>query len=420
MSSNWVASLLHENAISRVLWVSGRDLLLPNRNARIAWLRRKLASYSPSESARIESRVVLTDWHELERQKLGGPLVVSLDFDLFCHDPGTPPERFVDEVAAWLGRQRSGLVTLALSAAYEQDASSAWSRLERFVVAYGRAARPAAWFLEAGPRNTQAEGLEEGEAWRSWENRRDVFGRRDATFFPGAGIWISPPPGLRASLLALSIKPGDETTRDILPAWRDDDLACLEAAFPDAATDEALAAAAAAIEDSWNGGIVLRPKESSAGIGLALRMQKKGSDRGCLALYRGVADPVAAAAYCARLAAKDPRYPAVLREERGALDLELSVFGPWRDMAGPLDFKPGFDSLMLIDGRELTLLQAPVAVERGYGREEFLSRLSNKAGLGLDGWRNKGLRFMRAATIWSRRPLIVIETGPDYQKYEKK
>ena len=75
---------------------------------------------------------------------------------------------------------------------------------------------------------------------------------------------------------------------------------------------------------------------------------------------------------------------------------------------------------MLVDGDKLTLLQAPVASERGYGREEFLARLSNKAGLGEGDWKGRGLRFLRAATIWSRRPLSAVEASPCYQKYEKK
>lgn len=420
-SSNWVGLLLRDRAVSRVLWVSGRDLLLPNRNARLAWLRRKLASFPPSEASRIESRITLADWHELEKKRLGGPLIVSLDFDLFCHDPGNPPERFVDEIGAWMRRQSPGLVTLALSAAYEGDAPSAWSRLERFAALYGRGASGrAAWFLEAGSRDPAAEGEEERTAWRLWDSRREAFGRRDAAFMPGAGIWISPPTGLRAALLRLGIRPGDETAKDMLSGWRDGDRADLERRFPQSATDEALAAAAVALEEVWRGGAPIPLKPGAAASGLALRIQKNGSDRGCLALYRGVSDPLAAAAYCASLAARDPRYPAVLSVERPALDLELSMFGPWREMSDPRDFRPGLDSLMLVDGDKLTLLQAPVASERGYGREKFLARLSNKAGLGEGGWKGRGLRYMRAATIWSRRPLSAVEASPCYQKYEKK
>jgi AMMECR1 domain-containing protein len=53
-----------------------------------------------------------------------------------------------------------------------------------------------------------------------------------------------------------------------------------------------------------------------------------------------------------------------------------------------------------------TLLQASLAVERGYDREAFLRVLSRKAGLGEDGWKRGGPTFRRAATIWYLRPMI--------------
>jgi AMMECR1 domain-containing protein len=57
-------------------------------------------------------------------------------------------------------------------------------------------------------------------------------------------------------------------------------------------------------------------------------------------------------------------------------------------------------SLILEDSDgEKTLLQATIALERNYTREEFLARLSNKAGLGLDGWKNNALHFYRAPTV---------------------
>ncbi len=420
LSANWVARFLSDDRDARVIWVSGLDLVAPNRDARLAWLRRGLVSFAPGEAARLESRVELATWHELEERDLGSPLVVSLDFDIFCHDQGSLSERFLDEIGAWTRRQNPGLATLALSAAYEDDPSSAFGRLGRFVAGWSADARRSAWFLEAGPRNPKPEGREEREAWRLWEERPDVFKGPDAAFFPGAGIWIAPPEGLLSVLLALGARPGDETAKDVLSGWRDADIAELGRRFPQVAMDALLAASASALEDAWKGKNPTMPESGTSGLGLALRIQSDGRDRGCLALYRDVADPVAAAAYCARMAARDPRYPAVLPEEAPGLDLELSLFGPWRAMKGPLDFRPGLDSLIMIKGRDVTLLQAPVAVQHGCGREEFLARLCGKAGLGPELWRGHGLRFMRSATIWSRRSLASIEDGSDHQKYEKK
>ncbi len=420
LSSNWVGRLIVEGTVSRVLWVSGRDLLLPNKNARIAWLRRKLKAFSPSEAKRIENATTLADWDSLEKQRIAGPLVVSIDFDLFCHDPGSSPERFVDEIAGWTAKQRPGLVTIALSSIYQDKAEPAWKYLGRFVKSYGDEARNSVWFLEAGDSDPATEGIEERDAWRHWELDRETFGRRNESFLPGASIWIAPPLALRETLLGLRVRAGDTNAKDSIASWRDADLARLESEFPQASTDSALAAAAASLEAFWNGKAVPIPDGGQGNIGIALRIQADGGDRGCFALYRGLADPVTAVAYLVQLAADDPRYKEVLASEKPNIDLEISVFGTWHEMEEPYDFRPGLDSLLLMDGTRTTLLQAPIAAERGYGREEFLSRLSNKAGLGLEGWTQPGLRFARATTIWSRRSLASIETTLVYQKYEKK
>ena len=69
-------------------------------------------------------------------------------------------------------------------------------------------------------------------------------------------------------------------------------------------------------------------------------------------------------------------------------------------MSSSLDFEPGLHSLLLQtpDG-EITLLQAAIALEREYTKEEFLQRLSNKAGLGFEGWQNPDNKYLRARTI---------------------
>ena len=410
-SAAWVGRLLLEGRLARVLWVSGRDLLLPNRNARMAWLRRKLAPFPPADAASIASRMELVDWADLRERSLGGPLVVTLDFDLFAHDPGEPPERFVDEIADWLGRQRPGLVTLALSAAYERDPAEAWGWYERFITRYAPVARHPRWSLEGGPRPRKAEGGEEAAAWAKWAADPPAFSGPGARFLPGAAIWLAPPASLRRLLLSLDVKAGDAEAADAIAGWRSPDMAAIEAAATPAGIKGILEAAAEGLENHWRGRDLAPPPAGAARAGLDLRLLEGGKDRGCLALYAGVGDTAAAASYCAQRAAADPRYPPVLSSERPLLVLELSLFGPWAGMSGPLDFRPGADSLLLVDGREVTLLQASVAAERGYGREEFLERLSSKAGLGAEGWRRPGLRFEKAATVWTQDTLAGIEAG---------
>jgi len=405
LSSNWVGKLLKDGTIERVVWVSGRDLLLPNRNARIAWLRRTLRHYAPSEASLIESKIELADWHSLRARSIPGSVAITVDFDSFSHDPGDPRERFVDEIAEWIAREKPELLTLSLSAAYQNNPDIGWSCLERFIAAYSGKATRSSWYLESGPYGQKSEGTEELAAWREWYSRRDVFGRRNMSFLPGASIWIAPPLTLRERLLSLSLRPGDETAVDIITGWADGGASAMERTYPSSVTDEALAAAAASLRAGWSGAPQALPKSGSGNFGLAVRLQSDGADRGCFAVYQGLSDLVSSAAYCARLAAKDPRYPEVQSREASSLDFEVSIFGPWEAMKGPEDFLPGLDSVLLKSGNETTLLQASVAAERGYDRVAFLSRLSNKAGLGIDGWKKPGLVFYRAKTVWSRRPL---------------
>jgi AMMECR1 domain-containing protein len=407
-SANWAGVLLEKGLLAKVVWVSGRDLLLPNRNSRIKWLRRCLRGFGPSEASRIEERVTLLDWSELRNLRPRAPLIVSLDLDILCHDPGDPPERFLDELIGWIAERRPRLVTVALSAAYQREAPLAWSALERFALDFPD--KTSSWYLEAGSQAPNAEGGEERAAWQLWSGFPDSFGRYGEGFWPGAGIWVCAPQALRASLTRRGIRAGDETAAAVISGWSDPDRAALEREFPEAGLGS-LAAAADSLESAWRGGKLPEPPPGRRDLGIALRVLNKGLDRGCLALYEGVTDPEAAIRYCAQRAAGDPRYVPVAPVERPDLDLEISVFGPWREMSGPLDFRPGCDSVLLCDMGRTTLLQASLAVERRYDREAFLRVLSRKAGLGEEGWKRPGLGFRRAVTIWYRRSLTSIEEG---------
>ena len=116
-SVNWVGKLIEEDYVKKVIWLSGKKLLLPNRNARMAWLERSIKNAYPQTADKMRQAVQLVDWDDLQAVELTGPFAITLDFDVFMKDPGNPPELFVDELCNWIQKQKPELVTLAFSAA---------------------------------------------------------------------------------------------------------------------------------------------------------------------------------------------------------------------------------------------------------------------------------------------------------------
>ena len=68
-SVNWVGKLIEEDIVKEVFWLSGKKLLLPNRNSRMAWLERSLKNAYPATADKIRDAVTLVDWYDLQKIK---------------------------------------------------------------------------------------------------------------------------------------------------------------------------------------------------------------------------------------------------------------------------------------------------------------------------------------------------------------
>ena len=91
---------------------------------------------------------------------------------------------------------------------------------------------------------------------------------------------------------------------------------------------------------------------------------------------------------------EDPRFPPLEPEELAELRIEVSVLSAPRPIAGPADFVPGREGLILEwHGRSAVFLPQ-VAVEQGWDRETTLTQLARKAGLEPAAWRDPACRFM--------------------------
>ena len=412
-SANWVGRLVEEDSVKKVIWLSGKELQLPNRNSRMAWLERSLNNTYPETAEKIRRAVELVDWNDLQKLRLrkkdetaGGvqsPFVISLDFDLFTKDPGEVPETFVDELAGWIQKQKPELVTLAFSAAYQPQPQKAWTWLKRFSEDWKARAD---WFLESGSFGEKIETLDEAAARALWKEKPESYEGSEYSLHAGAYLWQNAPRDFVEAVLKKKIQAGNEEALHAIKLWKSESLTGLKKNFSREKMKLLAEEAEKAMQACFEGKYFSAPEQNTqrpeASFGIAVRFRNAEEDRGCLSLYEGIAekDILQAASFCAQEALVDPRYAEIRPEERGTLFTNISIFDKWEKMENPFDFEPGLHSLIIEDeAGEKTLLQASIALERNYTREDFLARLANKAGLGFDGWKKNALHFYRAQTI---------------------
>ena len=401
-SVNWVSQLIEENLISKVYWLSGRTLLLPNRNSRFAWLERCLVDAYPDVADKMRNAVELVDWNDLQKIDLKTPFVVTLDFDVFTKDTDNAPDDFVKELCDWTQNQKPRLVTLAFSASYQKNPKQAWNWLKIFAENWQSKSD---WFLESGIFGEQAESNDDTKAWRIWNAAPQIFKDYENPFYCGAYLWLKIPKDLKTVLLSKKIQAGNAEAENLISSWKDEKFSEFETHFNRRKLEDFAGLALNSLTEVWNGAKFEMPLQNNltnGSFGLAVRFINSGLDRGCLSLYRGISvnDFEKAIKFCAQEASHDPRYPPILSSKAENLSVNISIFADWEEISSPLDFIPGFHSLIIEDeSGEKTLLQSAIALERNYPREQFLSRLTKKAGLDENAWKEKPLKFYRAKTI---------------------
>lgn len=127
----------------------------------------------------------------------------------------------------------------------------------------------------------------------------------------------------------------------------------------------------------------------------AMRLQgafvtlKKGHDlRGCIGHIPPDA-PLArqVGAMALQAAFNDPRFEQLRLDELRQIEIEISALTPPRRVGGPADIVVGRDGVVLRKGDRSAVFLPQVAVEQGWGLEEMLDNLSEKAGLPRRAWR---------------------------------
>ena len=133
--------------------------------------------------------------------------------------------------------------------------------------------------------------------------------------------------------------------------------------------------------------------------GVFVTLKKRGNLRGCIGRMvpdRPLAELVGAMAL--QSAFEDPRFSPVTPRDLPDLEIEISVLTPMKPVAGPNDIVVGRDGVLLRKGGRSAVFLPQVAPEQGWGRDEMLDNLSQKAGLPSGGWRD-GASFLTFQAI---------------------
>jgi hypothetical protein len=124
--------------------------------------------------------------------------------------------------------------------------------------------------------------------------------------------------------------------------------------------------------------------------GAFVTLHVNGALRGCIGSFRTdtpLAEVVARVAVSA--AAEDPRFPPLSPADVPDLDVSVSVLGRPRPIEGPparRTVRVGAEGLLVRRGLHRGTLLPKVAVEHGWGPEEFLKHACLKAGLHARAW----------------------------------
>lgn len=88
---------------------------------------------------------------------------------------------------------------------------------------------------------------------------------------------------------------------------------------------------------------------------------------------------------------RDPRFAPVRSRELAELDIEISVLSPLHEIDELSEIEVGKHGIYITKGYNRGVLLPQVAVQYGWGRDEFLDNTCLKAGLPADTWRRESI-----------------------------
>jgi len=154
-------------------------------------------------------------------------------------------------------------------------------------------------------------------------------------------------------------------------------------------------------------------------FGVFVTLHKNGQLRGCIGYIEGIKPLYKAVMEMAESAAfRDPRFPAVRREEVDDLEIEISVLSPVVKIEDVKQIEVGKHGIIIQRGPyQRGLLLPQVATEWGWNREEFLTQTCYKAGLPGDAWKDKETEIsIFSAEIFNEKELHLLKKDKSSQQ----
>jgi AmmeMemoRadiSam system protein A len=130
--------------------------------------------------------------------------------------------------------------------------------------------------------------------------------------------------------------------------------------------------------------------------GAFVTLKNRGELRGCIGYIEARGPLVDAVVDNAiNASTQDYRFAdrPVTAKEMPEITIEISVMSPLQRVNGPSEIVLGKHGVVLTRGMRRSVFLPQVATETGWTLEMFLSRLSAKAGLSPDAWKQDGTRF---------------------------
>lgn len=128
--------------------------------------------------------------------------------------------------------------------------------------------------------------------------------------------------------------------------------------------------------------------------GVFVTLNKNGNLRGCIGHIQPTEQLVKAVMDNAiNSSMNDSRFRPVDADELAEIEIDISVLSPIKKISGADKFIPGKHGIIIRLGGMSAVFLPQVATEQGWGREETLSHLCNKAGLPSYAWKDENMEF---------------------------